>query len=180
MNFITKLWEGLFGRTRPPKWVQTPTEDDASTDPGYFQLPGSRQWSPPPAIPNPVNEAGWKPCHACGRKIPVVMDETLEDGQIKSFGTWTCVCPFCGASHVGTPVWSEEKKRQEKCHECDAAVGELYQCPTCWFPRGWMRVDCPNCGKPHPIFAPHWVDSCDTFHLECVHCKSEFVSLCIC
>src|SRR3954470_22175884 len=121
MNLFTKLWNGLFGSSWPASiGNKNSVKDDAGTDRGYFALPGSRQWSPPSGIPNPVSEEEWMPCHACGRKIPVVMDVVLEEGQLKSFGTWTSVCPFCGTSHVGTPVPSEEKEGQEKCHECDA------------------------------------------------------------
>src|SRR4051812_39760843 len=107
MNYIAKLWSKLFGAPRAPAPKTPPVRDDeASTDHGYSQLPGSRQWSPPEA-PNPVNEEGWKACHHCGRKIPVVIDEILENGQIKSLGTWTYVCPFCDTCHTGTPVWTE-------------------------------------------------------------------------
>jgi hypothetical protein len=179
MNFIAKLAERLFG---PANSLATCGKDacgaEARTDQGYVSLPGSRQWSP--GAPKPVNEENWISCHHCGRKIPGAMDWTIEEGRQKHFGTWTYVCPLCEASHVGTPIWSEDCTAQQTCHECGAELGQSFQCPKCSFPRGWMRVDCPTCKKRHPVFAPHWVARCDLFHLECVHCKSQFVSLCIC
>lgn len=146
---------------------------------GYHQLPGSRQWSP--ASRGQVNKDNWKPCAGCLRNIPVEEDWSVgTDGQPKHTGTWTGVCPFCGRCHVGTPVWDTTDRNQKTCHECGTDLGEQYQCPNCSFPRGWMRVDCPHCRKKHPVLAPHWTDCCDTFRLECAHCESVFVSLCIC
>jgi hypothetical protein len=180
MNFLRKLFNKM---TAGSSGYQAGNED--SSEPGlpaaqgYHGLPGSRQWSPNSRAP--VKKDNWKPCAGCGRKIPVAKDWSVgADGQPKHTGTWTAVCPFCGPCQVGTPVWHPSDQEQKTCHECATPLGEQYQCPNCLFPRGWMRVDCPYCGKRHPVLAPHWTDRCDTFRLECVHCDSIFISLCIC
>ena len=145
----------------------------------WHRLPGSRQWSP--GVPRPVNKAAWQSCAGCGRSIPVMKDWLVgADGQPQRTGTWSAVCPFCAQCQVGTPGDDPSDQRQKTCHECGTNLGDKFQCPQCSFPRGWMRVKCPSCQKPHPVLAPHWVDGCDTFRLECAHCETVFVSLCIC
>jgi hypothetical protein len=171
---------------------------------GYKVTPGGLQWSPGPR--QPVEKSHWKPCHACGRLIPVVEDwvtrtvevrtagqgtsdpdgTVIEEGvshpieSVERVGTWTYVCPFCGHCHVGTPGDSPDLRAQEACHECGTHLGTAFQCPKCSFPRGWMTVQCPYCGNRQPVNAPHWVVHCDMFTLECVKCESIFDSLCIC
>ena len=87
---------------------------------GHHPTPGGLQWSPAPR--QPVDKSRWKPCHACGRLIPVVEDwvtrivEVRTAGQrttdpdgtvieagishlvesVERAGTWTYVCPYCG------------------------------------------------------------------------------------
>ena len=136
---------------------------------GYNVTPGGLQWSQVPR--QAVDKSRWKPCHACGRLIPVVRD---------SAGTWTYVCPFCGDGHVGTPSDHPDARAQATCHECGTDLDAASQCPKCSFPRGWMTVQCPYCGNRQPVSAPHWVVHCDMFTLECVKCECIFISLCIC
>ena len=173
----------------------------ASTDPGevrpvgFHMTPGFAQWSPGPR--QPVDRSGWKPCHGCGRPVPVVRDRASRGGApvpgadqptpdeneavvAEGPDTWTYVCPFCGHCHVGTPGDSPDLRAQTACHDCGTDLGGAYQCPTCSFPRGWMTVGCPYCGNRQPVFAPHWVVHCDVFTLECVRCETVFHSLCIC
>jgi hypothetical protein len=139
----------------------------------------SRQWSP--GTRQAVDKTKWRGCEGCGRVIPVVFDWTCNaDGKVLETATWTYVCPHCSHCHVGTLSWTQNRKSQLTCHECGATLGESYQCTTGSFPRGWMRVDCPYCKNRQPIFAPHWVASCDMFRLEWVRCESVFNSLCIC
>src|SRR5262245_65000283 len=109
---------------------------------GYQATPGGLQWSPAPR--QPVDKSGWKPCHACGRLIPVVDDwvtrtvdvrtagqrtsdpdgTVIEEGvlhlveSVERAGTWTYVCPFCRHGHVETPGDSPETQAQAACHEC--------------------------------------------------------------
>ena len=174
MSAIRRFLDKIFGRGRDPITVQQPIDETA--DPArYHQLPGTLQFSP--GAKQPVDKTEWKPCESCRRAVPVQPDH---DGQFANTGTWTYVCPFCSHCHVGTPSWSEDDKKQEACHECGAILGEAYQCPKCSFPRGWMRVVCPYCENRQPVLAPHWVEDCDTFRLECVRCESVFRSLCIC
>jgi hypothetical protein len=156
-----------------------PMNVDESEREGYHRLPGTLQ-SPTPA--RPVDKTHWQTCGSCSRYIPVIEDRVLQpDGTLANAGTCTYVCPFCSHCHVGTPdTWSGDAEAQARCHNCDTELGDSYQCPKCSFPRGWMRVNCPYCGNSQPVYAPHWVVGCDTFHLECVKCESAFVSLCIC
>ena len=170
----------------PPPSLERPldrrdslTFDDIPQDAGYHRLPGTLQWNP--RAPAPVNKAEWKSCENCRRSIPVVVDFVrTTDDRIEKGSTCTYVCPFCSHCHVGAVPSPEEFQKQKTCHECGSALGESYQCPQCLFPRGWMRVDCPYCKNRQPVLAPHWVDMCDTFRLECVRCESIFLSLCIC
>jgi hypothetical protein len=76
--------------------------------------------------------------------------------------------------------WDVDAKTQQQCHECGTGLRDAYQCPQCGFPRGWVRVACPDCGYKQPVWAPHWVVHCDMFTLECVRCESVFHSLCLC
>lgn len=155
--------------------------DDTATGDGhggYQELPGSYQWSPWPL--QRVDKTRWKPCHRCGRAIPVSTHSLTLDPQSDNSGIWTYVCPFCSHCHVGVPKWNEDTRSQRECHECGEALGEAYQCPNCAFPRGWMKVSCPNCNNRQPVCVPHWVVGCDLFWLECVHCEVVTVSLCIC
>src|SRR5262249_22708244 len=146
---------------------------------GYRVTPGGLQWSPAPR--QPVDKSRWKPCHACGRLIPVVEDwvtrivevrtasqrdfegTAIEEGMtypieaVERAGTSTYVCPFCGHCHVGTPTDSLDIRAQTACHECGSDLGASFQCPKCSFPRGWMTVQCPYCGNRQPVNAPHWV-----------------------
>jgi hypothetical protein len=171
---------------------------------GYRVTPGGLQWSPGPR--QPVDKSRWKPCDSCSRLIPVIEDwvgrivevrtagqrtgdpdgTIIEEGVTypiydwEPAGTWTYVCPFCGHCHVGTPGDSPDLRAQMACHECGTDLGSAFQCPKCSFPRGWMTVQCPNCGNRQPVNAPHWVVCCDMFTLECVKCESVFESLCIC
>lgn len=180
MSLLRKFLDGIL-RVSPgiPTENSDASEENHVVEKKYHQLPGSRQWSP--SSPVAVNKDGWKPCGCCGRNIPVVPDVSVgADGQPKLTGTWSAVCPFCDRCQVGTPAIHPSDQRQQTCHECGVQLGEKNQCPDCSFPRGWMRVNCPYCGKRHPVLAPHWVDYCDTFRLECVHCESVFISLCIC
>jgi hypothetical protein len=153
--------------------------DDRWEREGYYRLPSTMQWTP--GSPQRTDKEKWKSCEQCGRSIPIELDwHVTTDGQIEEAGTWSYVCPFCSHCHVGTPFWSEDAKKQERCHECGTKLGESYQCGHCSFPRGWMRVDCPICKHRQPVCAPHWLVQCDLFHLECVRCESVFDSLCIC
>jgi hypothetical protein len=171
---------------------------------GYQQTPGGLQWAPAPR--QPVEKSRWKPCHGCGRLIPVEKDYLIRPGEpgtagqrtsdpdgtvidqgatqmgktVERLDTWSYVCPFCGHCHVGTPGNHPDLQAQKACHECGSDLGAAYQCPRCSFPRGWMTVACPYCGNRQPVLAPHWVVACDTFILECVKCESQFCSLCIC
>lgn len=171
---------------------------------GLQLTPGGFQWSP--GVRLPVNKSGWKPCHACGRVIPVVEDyvtrvsevrtggqrtsdpngTVIEDGvsyavrTVERTGTSTYVCPSCGQCQVGTPGDSRDLRAQKTCHECGTDLGAAFQCPRCSFPRGWMTVTCPHCDSRQPVNAPHWVVGCDLFTLECVRCECVFSSLCIC
>jgi len=168
MGTIRKILDRLFGNAGRPQEPQA-----------YYHLPGSRQWSP--RARKPVDKTKWKPCEGCARPIPVELDMVMTtDGRIEEANTWTYVCPFCSHCHVGAPSWDQDTKTQETCHECSTKLGELYQCSNCSFPRGWMRVECPYCKNHQPVLAPHWVDHCDLFHLECVQCESVFISFCIC
>ena len=157
-----------------------------------------------PGPRRPVEKSGWKPCHACGRLIPVVEDRStrvvevltsaprtpdgtvIEDGvcyptePVEGPGPQTYVCPHCGHCHVGTAGDSPDLRAQTACHECGTDLGAADQCPKCSFPRGWMTVQCPYCGNRQPVYAPHWVAGCDMFTLECVKCETAFASLCIC
>ncbi len=158
---------------------QSRMTDDMPPDDSYHRLPGTIQWTP--RAPAPVDKAEWKSCENCNRLIPVTVDDArTTDGRIENDNSCTYVCPFCSHCHVGALSWSKEFPKQKTCHECGAALGESYQCPQCSFPRGWMRVTCPYCNNRQPVLAPHWVDLCDTYRLECVRCESVFVSLCIC
>lgn len=118
-----------------------------------------------------MDKSEWRPCHRCARAIPVRQEGSPD--------AYTYVCPFCGHGHVAAPQTFEPFARQTLCHECRTPL-QGDQCPQCRFPRGWMRVACPYCGNAQPVSAPHWVDSCDLFTLECVKCESVFESLCIC
>jgi len=152
---------------------------DMPQDGSYHRLPGTLQWNP--RARQPVDKAAWKSCENCRRSIPVVVDFVrTADDRIEKGSTCTYVCPFCSHCHVGASPRPEEFQKQQTCHECGSALGEFYQCPQCQFPRGWMRVDCPYCKNRQPVLAPHWVDLCDTYRLECVQCESVFLSLCIC
>ena len=177
MNLLRTIVHKLFGQSDSP----TPTavsDTETRSQNKYYKLPATRQYSPRSQIA--VDKTNWKPCLSCGRKIPVVGDGFIDEhGHGVTLETWTAVCPFCGHCHVGTPDPSF-LARQETCHECETPLGNLSQCSNCSFPGGWKRIDCPYCGKQHPVFMPHWVDYCDTFRLECVHCESVFISLCIC
>ncbi len=170
---------------------------------GYHVTPGHLQWSPPSR--HPVDKSDWKPCHACGRLIPVVQDRvtriidvqaadqgTSDTGRavkkegihptqaVERAGTCRYVCPFCGHCHVGTPDDSQDTRAQTACHQCGTDLGASFQCPKCSFPRGWMIVQCPYCSNRQPVHAPHWVVGCDMFTLQCVSCESTFDSFCIC
>jgi hypothetical protein len=171
---------------------------------GYHSTPGGQQWSPNPK--EPVDKSRWKPCRACGRLIPVVEDRITRISEIRTAGqrtsdpdgtvieegvsysvkgeestcTWTYVCPICGHADVGTPGDSPDLRAQAACHQCGEELGASVQCPKCTFPRGWMTVQCPYCGNRQPVYAPHWVVSCDMYTLECVKCESRFDSFCIC
>jgi len=152
--------------------------DDGTDEREYDILPGSLQSHTPR---RPVDAATWQACEECGKPTPVVYDFRLTpDGHLEETGTFTYVCAHCSHSHVGTPRWSDDEKRQKRCHECETELGDSYQCPRCHFPRGWMRVRCPRCSNEQPVHAPHWVVGCDMFHLECVKCENAFDSLCIC
>lgn len=203
MAFFRKLLQRLFGRSglRSSRSGQLVDPEEAKRQ-GYQVTPGSWQWSPAPR--QPVDQSRWKPCHACGRLIPVVEDRVtrivevrtagqrtpgdtvIEEGvtypiqAVDPAGTWTYVCPYCGHCHVGTPGDAPDIRAQSACHECSADLGASFQCPNCSFPRGWMTVECPYCGNRQPVFAPHWVAHCDMFALECVKCESLFQSNCIC
>jgi hypothetical protein len=172
---------------------------------GYQVTPGFLQWSPP-GLRRPVDKTTWKPCHACGRLIPVVGDRVtrvvevrtagqrthdpdgtiIEEGvtypiyKTESAGTWTYVCPFCGHGHVGTPSDHPDVRSQVTCHGCGTDLSAASVCPKCAFPRGWMTVQCPFCSNRQPVYAPHWVVHCGMFRLECVKCESTFDSYCIC
>ena len=168
LRLFRKVLETVLARFSSPQHRST-----------YYELPGTRQWSPG-AIER-VDKTKWKRCEACERSIPVDHDGlTGADGFLVDAGTWTYICPFCSHCHVGTPVWNQDTKRQQTCHECGTELAEHYQCPQCSFPRGWMRVNCPYCGNRQPVCAPHWVAHCDLFSLECVRCEKVFYSLCIC
>jgi transcription elongation factor Elf1 len=171
---------------------------------GYHVTPGGQQWSTAPR--KPVDKSRWKPCHACSRLIPVVEvrgdrivevrtasqrpsdpDSTvIEEGlsrlveSVEPAATWSYVCPFCGHGQVGTPGDSPDSQAKAACHECGAELGDSFQCRECSFPRGWMTVQCRYCGARQAVHAPHWVDHCDLFTLECVKCESRFDSPCIC
>jgi hypothetical protein len=120
MGIFRKVLQRLFGRSGP-----SDSESRQFMDPGqakrqgYVATPGGfLQWSPT-APRRSVNKSGWKPCHACGRLIPVVADRLIRvidartAGQrpldpggtvvqegvthlaytTESAGTWTYVCP---------------------------------------------------------------------------------------
>lgn len=175
---IRKLFDILYGVAREgPANLRHSPADTPERD-GYYKLPATRQWSPGPR--NSVDKTEWEPCEGCGRSIPVEFDRIIAGGEIKETGTVTYVCPFCSHCHVGSEFWHPDIKQQELCHECGAKLGDVYQCPSCSFPRGWMRVDCPYCKNRQPVLAPHWVAHCDTFRMECVRCERVFDSLCIC
>ena len=177
-RLLLAFWNKLFRHPRDSSRDDFPGSG-VNERHAYDVLPGSRQWSP--GSHGTVSKENWKPCRGCGRPMPVVRDCVLDEkGQPQDAGTWTGVCPFCGQCQVGTVTWFPGLKRQQNCHECGASLGESYQCPQCSYPRGWMRVTCPHCQKPHPVLAPHWVDMCDTFYLECAHCERPYISLCIC
>ena len=145
---------------------------------GYDCLPGTWQ-SPTPR--QPVDKTRWRECDQCGRNTPVDEDwQRQGDGTVVKTGTCTYVCAHCEHGHVGTPIWSDDAKAQSNCHNCDTELGAEYTCPQCSYPRGWMRVECPNCAHSQPVPVPHWVVRCDLFHLECVNCENAFDSLCIC
>ena len=153
-------------------------DDSEMKKQGYHRLPAT--WQSPTAS-RPVDKETWRECHECGSLTPVKQDwRGQPDGTVTNAGTYTYVCPHCAHSHVGTPEWNEGSKSQERCHECGSELGDLYQCPKCSYPRGWMRVKCPTCSHTQPVHAPHWVVHCDVFHLECINCGSTFDSLCIC
>jgi hypothetical protein len=147
---------------------------------GYQETPSGLQWSP--ARPQPVDKSHWKPCSACGRLIPVEGREGVSNPieSSEGVGNWTYVCPFCGHCQAGTHRDSQDLRAQTACHKCGTQLGTAFQCPSCLFPRGWMIVKCPYCGKRQPVNAPHWVVHCDMFTLECVKCECCFYSLCIC
>jgi DNA-directed RNA polymerase subunit RPC12/RpoP len=148
------------------------------SDDYYSKLPGSLQ-SPTPR--RPVDKDAWRECEKCREPTPIVADSRLTpDGHFEQTGTFTYVCAHCSHVHVGTPRWSDDEKRQKRCHECDAELGDSYQCPECSFPRAWMRVTCPRCSHRQAVYVPHWVVHCDMFHLECIACENSFDSLCIC
>jgi hypothetical protein len=177
---------------------------EAAKRQGYHLTPVGLQWSPAPR--QRVDKSRWKPCQACGRLIPVVEDwvtsvanvrtagqrATASDGTViepgvwhpveavERAGTWTYVCPFCRHCQVGTPGDSSDLRAQTACHECGTDLGTAFQCPKCSFPRGWMTVQCPHCGNRQPVNAPHWVEHCDMFALECIKSEYIFISLCIC
>ena len=153
--------------------------DERSASPqGYHRLPGSLQSQMPP---RPVDKGTWRQCARCGASTPVVKDRRIQaDGTLEETGTHTYVCAHCAHCHVGTPTWTADDERQTHCHECEAELGDAFECPQCSFPRGWMRVRCPYCSHEQPVHVPHWVVHCDVFHLECVKCESAFDSLCIC
>jgi len=204
MAFFRRLLQRLFGRSGSPAAPSTLIDPEEAKRRGYDVTPIGLQWSPAPR--RPVDKSAWKPCHACGQLIPVVEDRVtrvvevrtagqrtrasddtvIEEGgtasreTVEGAGTWTYVCPFCRHCHVGTAGDSPDLRAQTTCHECGTDLGSAYQCPKCAFPRGWMTVQCPYCGKRQPVNAPHWVVSCDMFTLECVKCEAVFVSLCIC
>jgi hypothetical protein len=179
MRAILKLFGKLFGRADRGVAQDPQSLDDTLKREGYHRLPGTMQWTP--GTPMQVDKANWRRCEHCGQSIPVKFDRKVTpDGEIEEAGTWTYVCAFCSHGHVGSPSWSEDVRKQEACHECGTKLGEAYQCPSCSFPRGWMRVECPYCKNQQPVLAPHWVDDCDMFRLECVRCEAVFLSLCIC
>jgi hypothetical protein len=170
MVFFRKLFQRFFGRSGPrgsPSGQFMHSEEAKRL--GYDATPVGLQWSPGPR--RPVEKSKWKPCHACGRLIPV---------ETERADTWTYVCPFCGHGHVGTPRDHPDVRAQARCHECGTDLDAAAQCPKCSFPRGWMTVQCPYCSNRQPVYAPHWVVHCDMFTLECVKCESTFASLCIC
>jgi hypothetical protein len=146
---------------------------------GYHQLPSTLQSA---TRRESVDKGNWQICGGCGRQVPVVEDWSMQaNGTRSKIGTYTYVCPFCDHSHVGTEQqWNQDLSAQVACHSCGTRLRDAYQCPQCQYPRGWMRVNCPYCGNEQPVFAPHFVLGCDMFTLECVHCESRFISLCVC
>ena len=124
-----------------------------------------------------ANKASWQLCEACRRSIPVTNHQPGTPAEPLRF---TYVCPYCSHCHVGKELRDEEIKAQVVCHECGTALGGAYQCPRCSFPRGWLRMTCPYCEHRQPVFAPHWVNECDMFVLECVRCKSVSGNRCWC
>lgn len=131
----------------------------------YDELPGSRPWSP--GKPEPVDRSRWKPCGGCRHLILMVEDVRHGPmGTLEFVGTQTYVCPLCGDCQVGMPPSDPDALKQLTCHECRSELGTATSSPKCSFPRGWMRVKCPYCDHRQPVFAPHWLDQCDAFHLD--------------
>ncbi len=205
MASFRKKLQRLFGRSGPGGSQSRPFMDpEEAKRQGYHVTPGGLQWSP--AARRAVDKSKWKPCHACGRLIPIKEDwvtrivevrtggqrtydpdgTVIEEGvtypieKSEKAGTWTYVCSFCNHCHVGTGSNDRDIRIQTTCHECGTELGNAYQCPKCSFPRAWMNVQCPYCGNRQPVDAPHWVGLCDMFVLECVKCECVFSSFCIC
>jgi sarcosine oxidase delta subunit len=125
MAFFRKMLQSLFGwfgpRASHSGHFMVPEEAKRR---GYKETPGGLQWSP--ALRQPVDRSHWKPCHGCGRLIPVTEDwvtrtvevrtagqrtsdpdgTIIEEGvshpikSVERLGTWTSVCPYCGHCHV--------------------------------------------------------------------------------
>ncbi len=146
---------------------------------GYVETPSGLQWTGRPR--RAVDKSDWQPCANCGRSIPVNRDmKPRGEHYLESAGTLTYSCPFCHYGQVGTPHYDSFVQRQSTCLDCKTPLAGGQVCPQCRLPKGWVRIDCPNCRFRHPVCAPHWTRPCDMFRLECVSCETVFESLCIC
>jgi len=135
-----------------------------------------------PTAIEPVDDLDWQPCHACATSIPVEFDCRIVGPQrvVESTGTISYVCPHCWATQIGTEPDPGLFEAQRNCHVCGHDLGDSPTCECCGMLRYWAVVACPRCGSPQAVEAPHLGIHCDAFTLDCVACRSRFVSLCIC